>query len=214
MTPSTSPRERVLEAVRRVPSPTRADRWLPSAAWAAVAALAMAAALVAWGGPRHGAGRPGSVGLLVVLGVVALAAAVTWWSLPSRRSMLPPSDGRLLAVALGVPLLVGGWLIGWHAAYDDPFSTPGIRCMELTLAAAAVPFAALLATGPRFAPSRPWLAGAAAGSVSGAWAAVVVELWCPLAHPVHVVRGHVLPIVALAAAGALLGNWLLRPRRI
>jgi hypothetical protein len=210
----TSLKSRVLSAAHRRPSPTRAELRLPASARAALAALAMLAALFAWGGPDHALGRPGSVGAPVVLGVVALATAVTWCALPARRSMLPPPDSRLLAVALGVPLLVGAWLIAWHSAYDDPFSRTGLRCFALTLAAAPGPFLALLAAGPRLAPSQPRLAGAAVGAVSGAWAAVVVELWCPLALPAHVMSGHVLPLVVLAAAGAVFGPRLLGLRRV
>ena len=42
------------------------------------------------------------------------------------------------------------------------------------------------------------------GAAAGAWAAVMVELWCLLALPEHILVGHVLPLVALAAAGAAL----------
>jgi hypothetical protein len=42
----------------------------------------------------------------------------------------------------------------------------------------------------------------------------MVELWCPLATEEHVLLGHVLPLVALALAGAAAGRWLLRLRRV
>jgi hypothetical protein len=87
-------------------------------------------------------------------------------------------------------------LIAWHSAYDAPFFRSGHRCFALTLAAAPGPFLALLAAGPRFAPSLPRLAGAA------------------LALPAHVIFGHVLPLVALSAAGALFGPRLLGLRRV
>jgi hypothetical protein len=34
----------------------------------------------------------------------------------------------------------------------------------------------------------------------------MVELWCPVATPSHVAIGHVLPIVALMALGAMFGG--------
>ena len=205
---------RVLDAAREHPSPIRAGRLLTGAAGAALAALAMLVVLFLWGGPHHAAGRPAVVGAWVVVGLAALAATVTWLALPSRRSMLPPPASRLLAVAVGVPLVVAAWLLAWHAAYDDPFTRTGLRCFALTLAAAPWPFAALLLSGPRLAPTRPWLVGGALGAVAGAWAAIVVELWCPLAGPGHVAVGHVLPLVALVAGGSLLGGRLLRLRRV
>jgi hypothetical protein len=213
MTPPEELKQRVLAAARKNPSPTRAEVRGTTLAGVAVAALGLVLALVVAGGPYHAVDRPGTVGLWVVLGVVSLAVVATWWALPPPRSMLPPPDGRLLAIALGVPVLVGAWLIAWHATYDDPFTRTGFRCFALTLAAAPGPFLALLAAGPRFAPSRPWLAGAAVGAVSGAWSAIVVELWCPLALPAHVAVGHVLPLVALVLVGAALGGPLFRPRR-
>jgi hypothetical protein len=49
--------------------------------------------------------------------------------------------------------------------------------------------------------------------VAGAWAAVMVELWCPLAVQEHVLVGHVLPMLALALAGAAFGARAFRVRR-
>jgi hypothetical protein len=50
--------------------------------------------------------------------------------------------------------------------------------------------------------------------VAGAWAAVMVELWCPLAAHGHVVVGHVLPLLALALAGSAIGVRMFRLRRV
>jgi hypothetical protein len=45
---------------------------------------------------------------------------------------------------------------------------------------------------------------------AGSWAAVLVDLWCPLTNMPHVLVGHVLPLVILAAAGGVLGHRVLR----
>jgi hypothetical protein len=50
--------------------------------------------------------------------------------------------------------------------------------------------------------------------VAGAWAAVMVELWCPLAVHEHVLVGHVLPLVVLALAGSAVGVRVFRLRRV
>jgi hypothetical protein len=207
-------KDRVLKAARQRPSPTRAARPLTGGAVAALAGMAMMVVLFLWGGPASTTGRPAQVGAWVVVGLAALAMLATWLALPSRRSMLPAPDSLLLAVAIGVPVVVAAWLLAWHATYADPYTRFGYRCFALTLSAAPWPFAALLAVGPRLAPSRPWLVGAAVGAVSGAWAAVVVELWCPLADPGHVAVGHLLPLLVLVAVGALLGGRRLRLRRV
>jgi negative regulator of sigma F NrsF-like protein len=209
MTPTSSMKQRVLAAARQQPSPTRRrDRpgWLRAGA----AALGMAAVYALWGDP--GRGRPAEVGAWIVVGLAGVAVTVTLLVLPPRRSMLPPPTVRLLAVAVGVPVVVGAWLVGWHATYADPFTRFGLRCFALTLALAPWPFVALAAAAPRVFPDRPWILGAALGSAAGLWAAVVVELWCPLADPQHVAVGHVGPLVVLAVLGALLCPRILRAR--
>lgn len=202
----------VLAAARARPSPRRTEPRLTGGAAAGLAALSMAGVFFLWGGPSNSVGRPSEVGEWVVAGMVALAMTATWLALPSRRSMLPPPASRLLGVAVGVPLAVAAWLLAWHATYDDPFTRFGWRCFALTAASAPWPFAALLRFAPRFVPSRPGLAGGALGAAAGAWAAVVVEAWCPLAGLAHLAVGHLLPLVLLVAAGALLGRRLLRLR--
>ena len=116
--------------------------------------------------------------------------------------------------AIGVPLLVGAWLVLWHATYADPFVRRGIRCFALTAMTAPCPFAALAFASRRVEPRHPGTAGAALGAVAGAWAAVMVELWCPLSAQAHVLVGHVLPLFALALGGAAVGARIFRLRRV
>jgi hypothetical protein len=211
MTLPPSLKDRVLSAARQQPSLSR-HRGLPGWLPASLAVLGMALVFAVAGGTRHSAGRPADVSEWIVVGFLALAITVTWLVLPPRRSMLSPATSRLVAVTVGVPVVVGAWLMGWHATYADPFSRFGLRCFALTLALAPWPFAALALAAPRTLPDRPWILGAALGSAAGAWAAVVVELWCPLADPAHVTLGHVAPLVAMVGLGALLGPRLLRAR--
>jgi hypothetical protein len=205
-------KDRVLAAARLRTAPTRPEVRRRQAWRVAQAAAAMAAVLSIAGGPAHASGRPEAVGSWILVGMAALALAASRLALPPRGSMLPPPAWRLAAIAIGVPVVVAAWLIAWHTAYDDPFTRFGLRCFAFTAAAAPMPFVALLAFAPGFAPVRPRLVGAALGAAAGAWATVVVELWCPLADPAHVLVGHALPLVVLAAAGALAGGRLLRPR--
>jgi hypothetical protein len=198
----------VMALVEAEPVPPRADRRWAALGLAALAALAMVALLVVWGGPAHAAGRPAAAGAWVVAGMLVVAAAATWCVLPARRAMLGRPRGRLLAVVLGVPLFLGLWLLLWHTRYVDPFERVGLSCLALTLATAPWPFAVLVYLGRRFEPRHPAWMGAALGSAAGAWAALMVELWCPLADPGHVALGHVLPLVLLTLAAAGLGGRL------
>jgi hypothetical protein len=162
------------------------------------------------GGASRTAGRPFLTGIWLMAGTGALAALASWLTLPPRRSMLSRPRGFLWAVIVGVPVLVGAWLGLWHSAYPDPFIRLGYLCFALTVGTAPWPFLVLRAASARLDPRHPRLDGATLGTASGAWAAVVVEAWCPLAAPAHVAVGHVLPLVCLALAGALLGSRLHR----
>lgn len=211
MTLSSSMKNRVLTAVRQQPSPIRRRR-VPGWVSAIIAALGMAAVYALWGDPYHASKRPAEAGAWIVIGLAAFAVTITSLVIPPRRSMLPPATSRLLAVAVGVPVIVGAWLVGWHGYYPDPFVRFGLRCFAFTLALAPWPFAALAMAAPRMLPERPWILGGALGAAAGAWAAVVVEIWCPLVDPRHLAIGHIAPLVALVAIGALIGPRLLRAR--
>lgn len=221
MMPHDALKARVLESVRQHPVPSRTDRTPIAAGLAVLAAAGMYAMLQGVprlfgevGGTVHAIGRPLSSGTGILAGTIALAIAGTWIVLPFRRSMLSPPRAILLGVALGVPLLVGAWLVLWHGTYDDPFTRTGWRCFGLTVLTAPWPFLALAYASRRMEPRFPGTAGAALGAVAGAWAAVMVELWCPLSVQQHVLIGHVLPLAALSAVGAAIGATTFRLRRI
>ena len=221
MMPPESLKLRVLEAVGQRPVPPRTDRLPFTIGLAALAAAAMVA-VVQWapplfgdvGGLAHAGRRPVSSGAGILAGTVALALFSTWLVLPSRRSMLSPARGLLLGVAIGLPLLVGTWLALWHGTYADPFIRTGWRCFALTALTAPWPFATLAYASRSMEPRHPGTAGAALGSVAGAWAAMMVELWCPRAVEEHVLLGHVLPLVVLALTGSAIGARMFRLRRV
>jgi hypothetical protein len=220
MIPPDSLKLRVLEAARERPVPPRPDRLPRTIGLVALAAVAMVAVLE-WGppllgdvgGPAHAAGRPAVAGAWVVAGIVALALGATWIVLPFRRSMLSAPRGVLLAVAVGVPLLVGLWLVLWHSTYEDPFTRVGWRCFALTILTAPWPLAVLAYAGRRAEPRHPGTLGAALGACAGAWAAVSIGLWCPLSTPGHVALGHVAPLVVLALLSAAIGVRMFAVRR-
>jgi hypothetical protein len=214
MTTSTTMRDRVFAAARASPPARPGSRRLTLAGLGALALLAMTGVLYLWGGPGHAVGRPPTTSIAIVAGMALLALAVTRLVLPPARSMLGPPTARLLAIAVGVPLAVGAWLLGGHAFYDDSGARVGFLCFALTLAAAPWPFVALVFASHRVDPRHPGLSGGALGAAAGAWAAVVVEIWCPLAEPGHVAFGHVAPLVVLVAAGALLGARVFRLRPV
>jgi hypothetical protein len=221
MMPPESLKLRVLEAARQRPVPRQKDRLPVTLGLAALAGVAMSA-VVQWaprlfgdvGGMAHAAGRPSAIGAWMLAGTFAVALASTCLVLPFRRSMLAPPRVLLLAVIVAVPVLVAASLMLWHGTYDDPFTRFGWRCFALTALTAPWPFAVLAYASRRLEPRHPGTAGAALGAVAGAWAAAMVELWCPLAAHQHVLIGHVLPIGALALAGSVFGSRIFRLREV
>ncbi len=213
MAPPESLKARVLAAARQRPVPARAPHPLRTFLAVFGAMLAMSITFL-FAGPYHAAGRPAPFAFAVVGGTTVVALAVTWLATPRRGSMLGRSRGWLILAIVAVPILVGAWTMLWHVGYADPFERFGTRCFLLSLATAPWPFAALAWLRRGFDPNHPALTGATLGSAAGAWAGVVVAMWCPLADPGHVVRGHVLPLMVLMGLGAAIGSRLFAMRRI
>jgi hypothetical protein len=118
------------------------------------------------------------------------------------------------AVASAIAFMV--WRYGFSAAYGlaDPWpDRPGFRCLRLSILTGALPLFAALASWRHTDPITPAATGAAFGAGAGLGSAVLVDLWCPVSYVPHLLLGHVLPIVILAAAGALIGWRVLAIRR-
>lgn len=176
-------------------------------------------ALVRLGGdvaPQHHLER--SVWLVVTTagGAIGVAAAAVWLALCRGRSMLGRSRGWLLFGGILIPIGLLAWKVGSSMAFGDPMvgwpERLGLRCLSLSIFVAGGPLLAFLAIR-RTAPLHPALNGAALGVAAGAGAWVAVDLWCPVAYVPHLLLGHVLPLLVLAGAGALLGRVLLSLRR-
>jgi hypothetical protein len=117
------------------------------------------------------------------------------------------SSRRATSLVLVVSLLIAAAIYfaldGLHA------DRGGVACLCLTLAAAAFPLSALLEIRRGSDPVHPATAGAALGATCGAAAGIMVELWCSVSAPWHVLVGHVAPIVVLALLGGALGRGVL-----
>ena len=172
--------------------------------------------------------------MLILLGVrpdIAEAVHLTmfWMKLAFPSLLL---IGALLAtvrlsrpgVRLGqVPIAIAGpviavWLLSAlvliNAAPEDQhqliFGGTWASC-PITIAALSVPlFCALIWAMRGFAPTRPALAGAAAGLLAGAGGALVYALHCPEMAAPFLGVWYVLGMAIPAAIGAVLGPWTLR----
>jgi hypothetical protein len=223
---------RIAEAISKEPvPPTRSDMLVRNVA---VGLVALALSLVifeAWGGFRDhahahdvkeliAAGVPidlsfGQMFLtfLGTLGITLAAWRVAW---ARSSSALGPPRQHLLAVVLFAPASLLVWRVGTSAINGDGlgfvWSRLGLKCFGLSAMIAAPVLLALLFGRRGSDPIQPVWTGAALGVTSGAAAAVFADLWCPIGNPVHVLLGHVLPMLLFAAIGALVGRRILEMR--
>ena len=208
-------KERLLAAARRTPAPTRRERarhvtLIVTLSW--VIALVV---FVSAGGPRP-TGRPLALSVGTAGGTASIVAVCVWALLLRGRSTLGRSRQVLLAVALGAVPSILVWKVFWsmqfEGALDEWPTRPGLKCLALTLAIAAVPLLAFLLTRSSSDPKHPALTGFSAGVAIGATSTLLTDLWCPVAFIPHLLLGHVLPVALLGGAGALLGVVVLRLR--
>jgi hypothetical protein len=197
---------RLLDAVRRVPSPARAAVDRSSRTRFAGAVVVAALVFVAIGGMRVGS-RPAP--LIVASGAVwgIIAVGATALALWRGRSMLGAPRAWLLGGAAAVvPLLAMSWVcLPFPAVVESAPHAFGhdAVCFVLTLALAAAPLFVLVRGRVEGDPVRPAWTGAALGAAAGAWGAALIDLHCDRIDLVHVLLGHVAPVLVLTAVGAL-----------
>jgi hypothetical protein len=203
---------RILAAVQASPSPTRRPTFRATRLLVPAAAVFAGCLYVAFDGIHHGQGRPpGALGASVSVWIGA--ALVSMWTVVGKaRSPTGRPRPWLLAVTIGMPVLVLALLITLSAvgyAGDAATHRAGVRCLGMTLAAAVVPVLGLLLLKRGSDPVHPAAHGAAIGVSFGAYAGIMVCLWCPDLSPAHSAVGHVAPLVLLALLGAAVGRRVL-----
>jgi hypothetical protein len=206
---------RILSATRSQPSPTRGQVRLKEALWVAAGAGLAVAIFAAAGGVRV-LPRPTSLIIVTGLGTAAIAALASWIIGTRGRSMLGRPRALVALTALVAPATLFAWKVGTSNLYPgmtDPWPTrPGLRCFLLSGAIGVLPLLAVLIARRRTVPVQPAMAGAGLGISAGLQAAVLVDLWCPVAYVPHLLVGHLFPIAALAGVGAWMGVRLLTIR--
>ena len=212
MTPPSSLRDRILADAAKRPVRTRGQGRLRATVAYSIATAGALALFQAWGGMSHSAGRPGSLTFGIAAGAVLLAAAATsvaWWR---GRSLVGRPASFLLATAALLPVATFVWMVSFSGHYAEPFQRVGWRCLGMTLFGGSLLLGAVATLRNRTVAVHAPVSGAALGVTAGSWAAVLVDLWCPLTNVPHVLVGHVLPLVILAAVGGVLGHRVLRIR--
>ncbi len=212
MTPVPSARDLLLARVAAHPSPTRQRGRLVALGLLALSVGVAVGILWLMGGPAGEAARPRRLTWLVS-GVWGLfAAALSGLVFTRKGSVMGRPPSLLLLAAFATPLVLLAWLHSVQGSYPEPYARVGWRCLSMTLGMAALPLGSFLLLRRGIEPRGPWALGAAVGATCGAWANLLVDVWCPLSDTAHVLVGHVLPVVVLVLAGSLLGRRLLGVR--
>jgi hypothetical protein len=212
--PPSSVRDRILEAARKKPAPTRdqaAARRRMVIAWGAAVSMAAFALIGSMGS------LPRAFLFACAAGWSIVALATTLVGLARGPMMLGRPTRVLVVVAAALPVLVLGWVLAMIAWMKPPCEAPPMYehavCFAIGIGFAIAPLAAMLWVRRGTDPVHPGATGAALGAASGAWGGLLIHLHCPYADPLHMVLGHVLPIAVLAGIGVLLGRRVLGIRQ-
>lgn len=150
--------------------------------------------------------KTGYTGVLTVAGAISVRRL----SVPGTRVGAAPLAAALvvmvmLALAVGQMLSAAptARLVLW-LGYTWKICSPLILLLALPI------YACLITAMRRLAPTRPALAGAAAGFAAGALAATLYSLHCPEQGAAFVATWYTLGIAAATAVGAMTGRRLLR----
>ena len=206
-------RARTIAAVRRHPSRTHRVFRAHMILWmTGSVAISLAIFLLA-GGLRAGP-RPESLLVGTMAGTLTVAVLAVLVGIHRGRSMLPRPRWQLALLVALVPAALFAWKVAWSARYPgmmvDWPERPGLRCFLLTLAMGLGPLVSLIVLHRNSEPVRPGFAGGAMGVAVGAVVWVLLELWCPVAFPRHLLIGHVTPTLLLAIVGSILGRATMR----
>jgi len=197
---------RLLEAVKREPSPSRREVVRQEVATVLAAAIVPLVIFFSVGG-LSATLRPHRLLATTAVVWLAIALVATRLALQRGRAMLGAPRGWLALAAASTPVFLAA---SWFALPWAALRLPSPRgadvdavCFAVAVAMAAAPLGALLFLRREGDPVHPTATGAIAGAAAGAWACLLIGLHCEATDPRHVAVGHVVPVVFLTLAGAL-----------
>jgi len=200
-------RARVLAATRQTPSPARAQVTQTTRLLVLLAISSSLAVFFGTGGFQLG-NRPVGFVIMTGLGWGILTILAIRVAFVRQRSMLGPSRQVLIALAVLTPATLFVWTVGWLKVWPEAelFDGPWwayLVCFSLTGTLGLLPLIALAIARRGSDPVHPRATGAALGAAMGAWAGTLIDMHCRCATVPHIAFSHVLPMILLAALGAL-----------
>jgi len=202
-------------AARPQPIPAGAvpRRFVGLAAASALAALAM---VLAWLGTRDDLAQAMTGRMFwMKAAYTALLGLAGFWALERLARPDGKADRAMLFGALVLALFVGLGLGQWLVADGEHRRAMMMGgswrvCFGYILTLALPGLLATLVVLRRMAPTRPVLAGFAAGAFAGGVAATVYGLHCGESTMVFVGIWYTLGVLGTGALGAVIGKWMLR----
>jgi|HubBroStandDraft_4_1064222.scaffolds.fasta_scaffold66503_2 hypothetical protein len=207
-------RARVLAAAAATPSTTRSRGRAAGGVLLAASVAVGVSVFEGIGGFAHGEGRPLRITLALAGGWMAVSALLAWLVVGRGGATLARRPALVAAAAFGTPFLLFAWMHLFNGTYLEPYEAMGYRCLRYTLLVSALPLATFLGLRRAVEPRHPAILGAGAGAACAAWAGALIDLWCPLTNTLHVLIGHVAPLLAATVVGALVGQFTLGVRPV
>ena len=160
--------------------------------------------------------RPLGLVLSALFTAVLISTVNLWAALDRGRSTVGRPRVWLAASASSAPVLLFSAQFGLSSLFPGqtvpwPGRT-GNPCLAISLLVGLWPLLAMAVARRSTDPVHPAMTGAAMGVAAGGVSWVLVDLFCPVGHWMHLLYGHVLPIAILAVVGVVLGNSLVRFR--
>lgn len=202
-------RAQLLAQIREIPSHTRKNRRNRQIAWTIGGLVLSLIAFAAVGGVRPTLRSPEMMAI-TASGTALFAAVAVWLTVGRRNRGFGASVPALVGMMIAVPMLIFVWKVGWSSLFvgglDWSPERPGFRCLGVSHLVGLPLLWTFLVIRRHTEPRHPQLTAAALGATAGAVAALLVDLWCPVGHPLHLLLGHLLPMISLATIGALIGT--------
>jgi len=146
--------------------------------------------------------------LFLLVALTFVATVIAMWR--GRNGLGSGAISLYLASGLVAPLYAALVLVSpvhmhtGEAALSDVTSSPwGLRCLVISAIVGSLALATFSVALRRSIPTASGLRGAAIGTAAGAWAGLSVFIFCPSGDLVHMLIGHILPIVALTLLGVV-----------
>ncbi len=197
------------------------------AAAAMIVACLMTAAVVGTASQivygRQGAGlmagwqSPSAMGFIAAaLLILMLMLGSTFMALWRGRSGLGANTALLMATGVAIAPLYALLTLNTPAheiveTVGVRISIYGVRCFVIASLVGAMVLGCLAWALRAAAPAGTRIRSMALGSAAGAWAGLAVFVFCPSDEPLHLLVGHVLPVAAFTALGAVALPAFLRP---